>query len=146
MARAWADRFLDRLTDAPGGCWHWTGSLDRDGYGRMRVDGRRQYVHRIAYEALRGRIPDGLEIDHLCRVRACANPDHLEPVPHRVNVLRGESFAARKARQTQCVNGHTFTVASVYRAPNGTRKCRPCRATANQRYRQRRTGVHRAAP
>ncbi|MFF0744203.1 HNH endonuclease signature motif containing protein [Streptomyces sp. NPDC004111] len=144
MARTWADRLLDRLIDAPGGCWIWTGCLDRDGYGRMRVDGRRQYVHRLSYEGLRGRIPAGLEIDHLCRVRACANPDHLEPVPHRVNVLRGESFAALKARQTQCVNGHTFTAGSVYRAPNGTRKCRPCRAAANQRYRQRRTGVHRA--
>ncbi|MCT9090599.1 HNH endonuclease [Streptomyces sp. ASQP_92] len=145
MRRDWTDRFLARLTDTERGCWEWIGTRDRYGYGQMWVDGRYRSTHRLAYERLRGPIPDGLEIDHLCRNRACANPDHLEPVTHRTNILRGVSFAACKARQTHCIHGHAFTSATVYRAPNGTRKCRPCRTTANQRYRRRRAGVSCAA-
>ncbi|MEV5567572.1 HNH endonuclease signature motif containing protein [Streptomyces sp. NPDC052196] len=145
MPRDWTDRFLARLADTERGCWEWRGTRDRDGYGQMWLDGRHRSVHRIAYEAVCGAIPDGLVIDHLCRTRACANPDHLEAVPHRVNVLRGVSFAARKARQTHCVNGHAFTTTNVYRAPNGTRKCRTCRAAANHRYQRRRRGVSCAA-
>jgi hypothetical protein len=63
-------------------------------------------MHRFVYELVRGRIPPGLTLDHLCRVRHCVNPYHLEAVPHRVNVLRGDSPLARKARQTHCANGH----------------------------------------
>ncbi|WKX70035.1 HNH endonuclease signature motif containing protein [Streptomyces sp. XD-27] len=141
----WTDRFLARVTDTERGCWEWTGTRDRNGYGLMCIDGRRRSVHRIAYEAVRGPIPVDLEIDHLCRTRACANPDHLEAVPHRINVLRGVSFAARKARQTHCVNGHRLDAVTIYRAPNGTRKCRICRTAANERYRRRRRGVACAA-
>lgn len=141
MPREWTDRFLARVTDAPGGCWQWTGYLMPNGYARISVNGERQYAHRVAYEAVRGPIPDGLVIDHLCRNRGCVNPDHLEAVTQRTNVLRGVSFAAARARQVRCLRGHRFTKANTYVAGNGTRKCRTCRAAARARSRRRTQGV-----
>lgn len=141
MPREWTDRFLARVTDAPGGCWQWTGYLMPNGYARISVNGERQYAHRVAYEAVLGPIPDGLVIDHLCRNRGCVNPDHLEAVTQRTNVLRGVSFAAARARQVRCLRGHRFTKANTYVAGNGTRKCRKCRAAARARSRRRTQGV-----
>ncbi|MEU9606399.1 HNH endonuclease signature motif containing protein [Streptomyces sp. NPDC048057] len=144
MPREWADRFLAYVTAAPGGCWQWTGYLMPNGYARFSVAGERRYAHRVAYEAVHGPIPDRLVIDHLCRNRGCVNPDHLEAVTQRINVLRGVSFAAARARQIRCLRGHRFTVANTYVARNGTRKCRTCRAAARARSRRRR-GVSCAA-
>ncbi|MEU2393982.1 HNH endonuclease signature motif containing protein [Streptomyces sp. NPDC007369] len=131
--RDFTDRFLAKVTDAEGGCWEWTGHIMNSGYGRFWLDGEQQYAHRVAYEVLRGPIPAGLVIDHLCRNRRCANPDHLEPVTNRTNILRGEGFAARRARQTHCLRGHLFDNGNTYVARNGTRKCRRCRANARSR-------------
>lgn len=81
------------------GCWRWQGQKNRFGYGQLNVEvgGKRMCLrtHRVSYEAYVGPIPDGLEIDHLCRVRDCANPEHLEPVTRSENVRR--SYAARRA-------------------------------------------------
>lgn len=145
MAAAWIDRFLARVTETPAGCWQWTGYLMPNGYARLSVHGERQYAHRVAYETLRGPIPDGLVIDHLCRNRGCVNPHHLQPVTQRVNVLRGASQAAARARQTACLRGHPFDAANTYVAPNGTRKCRRCRANAQARAQRRRQGVSGAS-
>lgn len=126
-----------RTTEA--GCWEWIGFLLPNGYGRISWNGEKQYIHRVAYEIFAGPISAGLEIDHLCRNRACWRPSHLEAVTRRVNTLRGESFAATKARQTHCVNDHPFDDANTYFAPNGTRKCKECRRVARQRsYRKQR--------
>ncbi|MGW2484952.1 HNH endonuclease signature motif containing protein [Streptomyces sp. NPDC001571] len=142
--RDWADRFLDCILETPAGCWQWTGYLTPNGYGRLSVGGVQQYAHRLAYETFLGPIPPGLVIDHLCRNRGCMNPAHLDAVPQRLNVLRGENQAAHRARQSACLRGHRFDLANTYRAPNGTRKCRRCRA--NQRTRARhRQGVHCAS-
>lgn len=93
----------------PSGCWVWGGSKSK-GYGSFYIRGHKNLrVHRIAYTLLKGPIPVGLTIDHLCRNRACCNPDHLEPVTNRENVLRGVGVTAVHARQTHCVNGHPFT-------------------------------------
>jgi hypothetical protein len=73
------------------GCWLWTGGKDTTGYGRKSVKGRLQPAHRVFYEAARGPIPSGLVLDHLCRVKLCVNPDHLEPVKQVTNVRRGTS-------------------------------------------------------
>lgn len=113
-------------------CWVWSGPTS-DGYGAVQLGRRREYVHRVVYETLRGPVPDGLELDHLCRQRACYRPDHLEPVTHRENVLRGDSAMARRARQTECIRGHPFSPENTYIRRNGTRFCREC-----ERVRQRR--------
>jgi hypothetical protein len=119
-------------------CWLWTGAKSVRGYG---VAGQRpsRLAHRVAYEYLVGQIPEGLDLDHLCRVLACVNPDHLEPVPHRINVLRGESPAAQNAVKTHCKRGHSLSGDNLYVFPSGGRMCRTCyRAAARRTYAARR--------
>lgn len=108
-------------------CWIWTGAKAGPGekYGYIRVDGKTLRAHRFAYEALVGAIPKGLQLDHLCRVRACVRPDHLEPVTNRENGLRGESFAAQQARRTHCSQGHPYNEENTHHY-RGKRYCRTC--------------------
>lgn len=119
------DRLMDR-TQRTSTCWYWTGSINGDGYGTFTVYGYRVGVrrntvgaHRLVYEAMVGLIPVGLELDHRCRVRHCVNPAHLEPVPKRVNILRGEGPTAANARKTHCINGHLLPLTQ-------DRHCREC--------------------
>jgi hypothetical protein len=125
--------------DATGICWLWTGAKARNGYGVInkgrRADGV-SVVHRVVWELLVGPIPDGTELDHVCRIRACCNPDHLEPVTRAVNVARG-SRRAGAPRKTHCKNGHPYTPENTL--PNGPRgrACRECMNAANRRYRAR---------
>lgn len=118
------DRFWSRV-DADGDCWEWTGST-REGYGAVRFRGRNTLAHRVSYEHLVGPIPEGLELDHLCRNRRCVNPDHLEPVTHRENLLRGPSFSAKNARKSHCLRGHPFDEWNTWRDRKGSRHCRAC--------------------
>lgn len=119
-------------------CWLWTGDLHKDGYGNFWPDNRRDVrrrsvrAHRWAYEHLVGAIPDGLQIDHLCRVRNCVNPDHLEAVTFAENVARGA-----RASQTHCKNGHPFDAANTYWRKGGGRGCRTCNSENVRRYKQR---------
>lgn len=117
-------RFWENV-DKSGECWVWTAALDQDGYGTCRRGGTKR-AHRVAYEELVGPIPDGLVVDHLCRNRACVNPLHLEPVTNRVNLLRGDTAAARNAAKTHCPQGHEYTDANTQRKSNGARICRTC--------------------
>lgn len=121
-------RAMRSVIKVDSGCWVWQGSLNADGYGCLRVDKRWHLAHRWLYEQLRGSVPIGLDLDHLCRNRACVNPDCLEPVIRKVNLLRGEGFAAQRAQQTHCVNGHEFTSENTKIRANGTRLCRACGA------------------
>ena len=115
-----------------GSCWIWTGYTDPNGYGNFRRwrHNVTRSAHRIAWEWLRGPIPTGLQLDHLCRVRACVNPDHLEPVTPKINQHRGYGEAAKHVRQTHCIHGHAFTPENtriVIRASGTTsRQCRMC--------------------
>lgn len=135
-------RFEDKFTPEPNsGCWLWTASLDRKGYGQFRFpDGRTGRAHRYAYESFVGPIPTGLEIDHLCRVRSCVNPTHLEPVTHLENIRRGKTginLAAANLAKTHCPQGHPYSGTNLYVRPNGYRKCRECHRIGLRRYRKR---------
>lgn len=112
----------------PGECWLWTGSRNGEsGYGRVCISNpkRTGYLHRVVYEILVGQIPDGLELDHLCRQPPCCNPSHLEPVLPITNVRRGI-----RASQTHCKNKHPLSGDNLYLAPHSKgyrRVCRTCR-------------------
>ena len=132
-----AQRFWSKVefTDT---CWLWQASGVRI-YGRFYVDGSGVYAHRWAYEFCLGLIPNGLGLDHLCRIRRCVNPDHLEPVTQRENILRGEGVSAISARKTECIQGHPFNEENTYYRPDtGTRQCRRC---TYPRHRERRRAV-----
>lgn len=104
------DRFWSNV-DKTDDCWLWTGHLHSLGYARFWVDAQtRVYVHRYAYELLVGPIPKHLEIDHLCGIRHCVNPSHLEAVTHRENLRRSDSQVSTiNARKTRCLRGHEFS-------------------------------------
>ena len=120
------ERVLRRVVVDDGGCWRCT-LTHIDGYAQVRVDGRIQYAHRVVYEWLVDQIPSGLTLDHLCRVRDCVRPDHLEPVTMRENLMRGSTFVARNAAKTHCPSGHPYTGVNLYLNPQGGRECRACR-------------------
>ena len=114
-------------------CWIWIGANDGKGYGKFCPDATRggysEKAHRSVYRVLIGDIPDGMELDHLCRNRACVNPHHMEVVDHKTNSLRGESFSAVLSRKTHCPRGHEYTPENTYVAPGRPRRaCRKCRA------------------
>jgi hypothetical protein len=134
-APALAKRFFDKVEMLPGDCWIWKGSVQSHGYGQFRINGRREMAHRFAYKMLLGPIPEGLQLDHLCRVRRCVHPLHLEPVTNRENLLRGDTIPAKLAAKTHCLNGHPFDEENTLRTPNGGRRCRECaRVRALARY------------
>lgn len=116
-------------------CWVWTAYRNSDGYGNFLTHNRQTVkAHRWAFEQMRGPIPEELEIDHLCRNRACVNPAHLEPVIHQVNMIRGMH---RLRGRTHCANGHPFDEGNTYHHPSGQRVCRMCQNLSLGRYRAR---------
>ena len=133
------ERFWQKVdrSGGPDACWPWLGGKCSDGYGTFWVGGKTVGAHRVAYTLLVGPVPDGLTLDHLCRARGCVNPAHLEPVVHRINVLRGASFSATNAQATHCPNGHPYDEKNTRFRPRGGRECRACH--------NRRTGARQAA-
>lgn len=134
MRRTPIERMLARVTYAPGPmdtrCWICDLSGD-NGYTSIRVEYRLVKAHRFSYEYFVGPVPEGLDLDHLCRNRACVNPDHLEPVTRRINLLRGENPAWVTHRTNICRRGHSMADA----LPHG--KWRTCRTCANIRHAER---------
>ncbi len=125
------ERLLSKVVVGDNGCWVWTGSRRRDGYCNFttchgRGNRKTTMVHRASYEMFVGPIPSGLTLDHLCRNRACCNPEHLEPVTQRENILRGEGVAAANARKTHCPKGHPYDEENTRWSSAGKRSCRCC--------------------
>lgn len=119
------------------GCWEFIGSRVGLGYGRIGWNGRLWLAHRVTYTLLVGPIPDGLEIDHLCKNKPCCNPDHLEAVTRSENVKRGSQSdwrAAYELAKHHCPAGHPYDALNTYFTPQGHRQCRICKAAANLRY------------
>lgn len=116
----------EKVTES--GCWIWTGEILRNGYGRVSHRGLRWLAHRASYTLYVGHIPAGLTIDHLCKVKSCINPSHLEPVTHRENVLRSTGVAAVNAAKTHCIRGHALVDGNLYiQGTEGrARMCRQC--------------------
>lgn len=136
--RIWAR--VDK-TSSPIGCWLWMGRIGHGGYGHQKATHLREgLAHRVIYRMVKGDIPEGMELDHLCRVRRCVNPDHLEPVDHRTNSLRGIGATAMHAHQTHCKAGHPFDEANTQQTKTKygpARACRACNRAAAARYRIR---------
>lgn len=140
MKSVW-NRFWDKV-DKTGDCWLWTASKTSAGYGNFKAAANNVYAHRLSYEWLMGPIPEGLVIDHLCRVPNCVNPEHLEPVTHKENVRRGTAGWNIRAR-THCAHGHEFSAENTrrYKLKSGgwERKCLTCsRKSARETARKRR--------
>ena len=137
------EKFFDRVEVSATGCWLWVGMLEKDGYGRFYMDRRYHRAHRVAYQMFGGVIPDGLVLDHICRVRNCVNPLHLRVVTHKENILCGEGVPAKNARKTHCKRGHELSGWNLKIVPGG-RACREC-ANAEKRARSKTDEYRRQA-
>jgi len=132
-------RFWAKVVVAQNHCWEWTGADNGKGYGQFWDGQQLVPAHRIAFEWLRGEIPEGLELDHLCRNKKCVNPMHLELVTRSENTKRGigPALAAQKQRaKTHCPHGHPYSPENTYITPVGGRQCIICRNARNRRYKQ----------
>lgn len=149
VARVLSQHFEENvMCEVNSGCWLWIGSVDDNGYGMCyaNVEGvilRR--AHQVAYHLYRGIVAESLEIDHLCRTPSCCNPNHLEAVPHAVNIRRSPTAApALRARQTHCKRGHPLSGENLQMLKNG-RRCRTCKNATNQVYAWKVRGIPKHA-
>ena len=127
-----SERFWSRVAESKDGCWLWTGATDGDGYGLFSVSHSvTRRAHRWAYTEMVGEIPEGLQLDHLCRVRNCVRPEHLDPVTSRVNIMRGVGWAPDNAAKDQCPRGHDLGEPEAGKS----RSCRTCCTIQSRIYR-----------
>lgn len=130
-------RFWDKVSPEPNsGCWLWDGATTNS-YGEFYFHRRILIAHRFAYRVLRGPIPGGLQLDHLCRVRCCVNPDHLEIVTQQENIKRGDA-GKNVLNKTHCPQGHPYSGEHLGVGWKGVRICRTCRSKQQKEYRKRR--------
>lgn len=114
-------------------CWLWQGEIRKNGYGSIRINKKNYTIHRVYYELNKGQIPTGLTIDHLCRIKNCINPDHLEPVTLIENLKRGYGIGVQNSNKTYCPKGHEYNGVDK----NGHRLCLTCRNVRNKIYQER---------
>lgn len=128
------ERLARRVVVSNAGCWEWQGETNRSGHGRISWKGTRRSIYRVTYELAGGVVPDGYEMDHLCRNPRCCNPQHVEPVTHAENMRRGRQAFVLGG---QCHSGrHVLTEHNVYVNPSdGQRRCKDCRVERRARAR-----------
>jgi len=132
------NRFMNKTVAVSGNnCWQWLGSINPLGYAQFYNGKTMVRAHRFIYEAIVSAIPKPLTIDHLCRNRACVNPNHMEIVSSRENTLRGDGLAAKLFRQTHCCRDHLLSGENLLIRFDGSRKCRKCGALRSHNYRQK---------
>jgi hypothetical protein len=132
------DRLPDRIAskirvNTDTGCWEWTASIGSHGYGQVHYERKMHTVHRLLYMLLVGPVPEGLQLDHLCRNRPCCNPEHLEIVTHRQNSLRDTGAPAHNAKKIACPQGHPYDRTSK----RGYRFCSICTREYGKQYRKK---------
>lgn len=133
------ERFWKQVRILPTGCWMWIGRESPGRYGRLTLRKNRTMVaHKWAYLQLRGDYDTALQLDHLCRVRRCVNPDHLEAVSARENTARSSNLCGINMRKTICKRGHALCDGNLYVNRRGTRECRKCKRMLNVGYSARR--------
>lgn len=114
-------------------CWEWTGSISYKGYGKITYNKQTYPAHRFIYQLFVEHVPISLDSDHLCRVRHCVNPLHIEPVTPKVNAERGNGVGSQNARKDRCIRGHLFDIITS----KGHRRCRTCKRLLNRKYKAR---------
>lgn len=142
--RTLEERLFANITEDQSGCWLWTGTIVGTGYGHLHWQGRGRPAHRLMYEFMVVEIPEGLDLDHLCRVRECVNPWHLDPVTRRVNIVRGDAPRLQRGK-THCPHGHEYTVENtiLYR---GSRFCLTCKRERAREYARKKREARIAVP
>lgn len=135
MTRSLRERLLSKaVIDFDTGCWRWTAGKTTNGYGKFSIGLTSQRAHRVAYELIEGPIPAGLDLDHLCRNRACINPAHLEPVTRRENLRRSPiTLPALYVARTHCNAGHAYDAENTLMEQDGSRRCRACKRENGKR-------------
>jgi hypothetical protein len=130
---SWVEKNIEIIPET--GCWIWLKSVNDAGYAKKNLGGKYIRVGRWLYEHLNGTIGT-LVVDHLCRVRCCVNPAHLEPVTNKENILRGIGWSAINHKKTHCPNGHPYDERYTYTSSDGERRCRECNRISQAKYRR----------
>lgn len=121
-------RIIDKWVLKSDFCWMWFGSVAANGYSKTVIEGRHVSAHRAVYSYFKGPIANGMCIDHLCGIKRCVNPEHLESVTPRTNTLRCEhAIATVNSKKIHCIRGHVLSGENLYITPNGRRQCKKCR-------------------
>lgn len=136
------ERIWDKIVRIPeSGCWVWVGSISGRGYGEVWWKGSKAFIHVLMHKLFVGDVPTGFEVDHLCKVRCCCNPNHLEAVTHAENVKRSSAWhhVVKKHKEaTHCQRGHPWTKENTYIEPNGKRRCLECKRQRMKNWRANR--------
>ena len=132
-------RFWSKVKPIESGCWEWQGMLDKHGYGLFwlsEVPGEKPkcFAHRFSYQINIAPIPDGLQLDHLCRNHKCVHPLHLQAVTQQVNILRGMGLSAQAIRTGKCLRGHDYTPENTVADKDGSRSCKICRRDVTRKW------------